>query len=202
MGDNTSPSKFTVLVTGFGPFATHTVNASWESVNELSKEGLGDEINLITVEIPVEYETVTKQIPELWSQYKPHLMVHVGVSGVAKDLTLEQTAHNNGYDKFDVQGRTPSDNCCVDGAPLCLVSEIKMKPVCEAVNQSMCGVNTVVSLDPGRYMCDFIYFTSLNINCSRTAFIHVPPLEKPYSVKQLAAALRVAILAMLDQLHC
>jgi len=202
MGDNSSPSKTTVLVTGFGPFATHTVNASWESVKELSKIGLSDDVNLITMEIPVEYQTVNKRIPMLWKQYSPNLVVHVGVSGVAKELTLEQSAHNDGYDKLDVQGLIPDSKCCVDGAPQCLVSQIKMNRVCDAVNKSECGVHSVVSYDPGRYLCDFIYFTSLNVDQSCTAFIHVPPLERPYTARQLAEAIKVAILAMLEQLHC
>ena len=40
------------------------------------------------------------------------LVVHVGVSGIAKGLTLEQLAHNDGYDKCDVQGiRITIDYC-------------------------------------------------------------------------------------------
>ena len=37
----------------------------------------------------------------------------MGVSGIAKELTLEQQAHNDGYDKTDVNGQIPCDNCCV-----------------------------------------------------------------------------------------
>jgi pyroglutamyl-peptidase len=202
MGDSSSPapSKQTVLVTGFGPFATHVINASWEAVKELGQMGIRDDVNLVTLEIPVEYETVRSQIPSLWKEHNPHLVVHVGVSGIAKELTLEQCAHNDGYDKLDVCGRIPSTKCCVDDAPQCLVSRIDMQRVCASVNKS-CGhdVTSVVSHDPGRYLCDFIYFTSLNVDPRCTAFIHVPPLDRPYSAKQLAAALRVAVLAMLDQ---
>ena len=36
------------------------------------------------------------------------LVVHVGVSGIATELTLEQQAHNNGYDKPDVKLMVPS----------------------------------------------------------------------------------------------
>ena len=50
-----------------------------------------------------------------------------------------------------------------------------------------------------RYLCDFIYYTSLSINSTCTAFVHVPPLNKPYSAVELACGLRHAILAMLEQ---
>ncbi|KAK2179578.1 hypothetical protein NP493_482g00019 [Ridgeia piscesae] len=72
-----------------------------------------------------------------------------------------------------------------------------METVCSAVNKSNCDVDAVVSLDPGRYLCDYIYYTSLHINPFCTAFIHVPPLNQPYTARQLAVAIRIAILAML-----
>ncbi len=76
--------------------------------------------------------------------------MHVGVSGIAKDLTLEQQAHNDGYDKLDIRGAIPSGKCCVDGACRCLVSGLDMQKVCRDVNNARCGVNAVISYDPGR----------------------------------------------------
>lgn len=210
MGDSSDQPKDVVFVTGFGPFGNHVVNSSWVSVRELSEEGLGvDDVELRVAEIPVEYDTVRSTVPELWKKHKPKLMVHVGVSGIAKELTLEQQAHNDGYDKLDVQGCLPSHpsappHCCCSpdepGVEKCLVSRLRMGEVCDAVLKDPCDVQAVVSYDPGRYLCDFIYYTSLHINKCRTAFIHVPPLDKPYSGKQLADGLRVAIKAMLQQL--
>ena len=77
-------------------------------------------------------------------------MVHVGVSGLATELTLEQQAHNSGYDKTDVCGEHPTMHCCVEGAEDCLVSEIDMKYVCAEVNNAGLKVKAVVSHDPGR----------------------------------------------------
>ena len=50
-----------------------------------------------------------------------------------------------------------------------------------------------------RYLCDFIYYTSLNIKDNCVAFIHVPPLDKPYSAEQLGLGLQMAVKAMLQQ---
>lgn len=68
-------SKCTILVTGFGPFDIHVVNASWEAVKELSKlwtsaEEFAD-IKLITEEIPVSYNYVSTQVPLLWKKHNP-----------------------------------------------------------------------------------------------------------------------------------
>jgi pyroglutamyl-peptidase len=85
------------------------------------------------------------------------LMVHVGVSGIAKELTLEQQAHNHGYDKFDVSGCLPARGqcCCLaddrDGrGERCLVSGLRMGEVCEEVLNDECDAAAVVSYDPGR----------------------------------------------------
>jgi len=77
-------------------------------------------------------------------------VVHVGVSGIAKELTLEQLAHNDGYDKLDVHGVRPESRCCHQGAPAFLMSGIDMSRVCDAVKESDCGVDAVLSFDPGR----------------------------------------------------
>lgn len=76
----------------------------------------------------------------------------MGVSGIATELTLEQLAHNDGYDKHDIHGMCPSSNNCVDDAcDQIIVSGINMEHVCQAVNSSGGAVKAVVSQDPGRY---------------------------------------------------
>ncbi|ELU08570.1 hypothetical protein CAPTEDRAFT_162094 [Capitella teleta] len=201
MGDNSEAPKTTVLLTGFGPFGSHSVNASWVAVEQLSKEGVSEDVNLIVEEVPVLYNHVRESIPALWQKHKPKLVVHVGVSSIAQALTLEQQAHNDGYNKFDVKGDCPPDGCCVQNSASCIASAIDMRKVCEEVNAAECGVQAVISMDPGRYLCDFIFYTSLNQDRSCSAFIHVPPLNQPYTAKQLAAGIRESIKAMLRQLQ-
>ncbi|XP_040846798.1 pyroglutamyl-peptidase 1 isoform X1 [Ochotona curzoniae] len=72
-----------VVVTGFGPFGEHTVNASWIAVQELEKLGLGDSVDLHVYEIPVEYQTVQKLIPALWEKHSPQVPVRLHVLHVA-----------------------------------------------------------------------------------------------------------------------
>ena len=51
-----------------------------------------------------------------------------------------------------------------------------------------------------RYLCDYIYYTSMSVSRSNCAFIHVPPINRPYTARQLAESIRVAILSMLAQI--
>ncbi|XP_005873920.1 PREDICTED: pyroglutamyl-peptidase 1 isoform X3 [Myotis brandtii] len=67
----------------------------------------------------------------------------------------------------------------------------------------------VPALGVHRYLCDFTYYTSLYQSHGRSAFVHVPPLGKPYNADQLGRALRAIIEEMLgvleqseDKIHC
>ncbi|OQV19071.1 putative Pyroglutamyl-peptidase 1, partial [Hypsibius exemplaris] len=72
-----------VLVTGFGPFGEHSVNASWEAVRHLTVlDDLKDVVDLFVEEIPVKYHEVSTVVPDLWKKYQPHLVIHCGVSGL------------------------------------------------------------------------------------------------------------------------
>uniref|UniRef100_H2ZE90 Pyroglutamyl-peptidase I n=1 Tax=Ciona savignyi TaxID=51511 RepID=H2ZE90_CIOSA len=196
-----TPQKDVVLVTGFEPFGSYEVNSSWSAVKEMSITGLHNEnINLIIKEIPVEYDVIDKKIPQLWKKHNPLLVVHVGVSGMARTITLEQYAHNDGYRRNDNQGKCPKHHCCKESGTNVLKSTIDMKEIVQSEHLDTCPMNVVVSNDPGRYLCDYIYYTSLFMKKGHVAFVHVPPLDNPYNAKELADGLRAVILAMLDQI--
>lgn len=62
-----------VLVTGFGPFANHPVNASWEGVKLMNKDEIEKKhnIELVQIELPVTYENVDEFVPALWETHEP-----------------------------------------------------------------------------------------------------------------------------------
>lgn len=193
--------KKAVVVTGFGPFGEHAVNASWIAVQELEKLGLGDSVDLYVYEVPVEYQTVQRMIPALWKKHTPELVVHVGVSSMATTVTLEKCAHNVGYSGLDNCHFCPGSRCCVEGGPECIDSVLDLETVCKRVTASKPEVAVSISKDAGRYLCDFTYYTSLYQSHGRSAFVHVPPLGKPYSAVQLGRALRAIIEEMMNVLE-
>ncbi|EPQ12452.1 Pyroglutamyl-peptidase 1 [Myotis brandtii] len=176
---------------------------------ELEKLGLGDSVDLHVYEIPVEYKTVQRLIPALWEKHSPQLVVHVGVSGMATTVTLEKCGHNKGYKGLDNCRFCPGSQCCVEDGPESIDSVIDMDAVCKRVTTLGLDVSVTISQDAGRYLCDFTYYTSLYQSHGRSAFVHVPPLGKPYNADQLGRALRAIIEEMLgvleqseDKIHC
>ncbi|XP_061183508.1 pyroglutamyl-peptidase 1-like isoform X2 [Saccostrea echinata] len=176
----------TVLITGFGPFGEHSVNASWVAVQNLKRRNLLPDVNVHIEEIPVDYQ---------------ELMVHVGVSDFVNKITLEQRAHNTGYYLKDIKGKTPNKECCREEGEECICAGLDMSRVSAEINNADNELQAEVSYaKTGRYLCDFVYYISLSINKSRSAFIHVPPLNQPYTEDQLGEGVAVAISAMLKQL--
>jgi pyroglutamyl-peptidase len=98
---------------------------------------------------------------------------------MAQELTLETQAFNKGYGSLDNTGNLPEGGVCVEGCPDYLESSIDMRTICQNVNSSTCGLVSCVSTDPGRYLCDYIFYSSLCVDKTRTAFVHVPVLNKP-----------------------
>ncbi|XP_061551127.1 pyroglutamyl-peptidase 1-like isoform X2 [Phycodurus eques] len=194
-------NKKKVIVTGFEPFGEHAVNSSWVAVRELERLGLDEAVDLYVCEVPVEYQAVQSLLPSLWEQHLPQLVVHVGVSGLATTVTLEQCGHNKGYKRPDNCRFCPASQCCMEDGPDCISSLLDMDTVCERVNDSNVGVAVSVSKDAGRYLCDYTYYSSLFLGHGRCAFIHVPPLGKPYSSQQLGRALQAVVREMLTLLE-
>ena len=64
-----------------------------------------------------------------------------------------------------------------------------------------CLVNWYYCVTYFRYVCEFTYFTSLNIDNSRTAFIHVPVLNKPYSAADLAEGIKAILRVLIEKLR-
>ena len=59
------------------------------------------------------YDFVQQQVPNKWRSDEKSCdviaMLHVGVSSIAKRVTLEEVANSDGYNKYDVDGKCPAN---------------------------------------------------------------------------------------------
>ncbi|OCT86779.1 pyroglutamyl-peptidase 1-like protein [Xenopus laevis] len=184
-----------VVVTGFGPYRNYIINSSWEAVKELSELGLGGDVELQIMELPVKYSEVMRKVCKIWTERKPLLSVHVGMASSSKAITLEQCGRNKGYMEKDLGGAHPHGGCCLLEGPERIESVINMKTVCK--NISLPGIDVIYSRDAGRYLCEYAYYISLHYGQGRAVFIHVPPLTKALTSRGLAQALQHIIQEML-----
>ena len=55
----------------------------------------------------------------------------------------------------------------------------------------------VVSNDPGRFLCEYIYYQSLFIDRKRTVFIHIPGADERFTIENLAETIQLIIYELL-----
>ncbi|XP_069967005.1 pyroglutamyl-peptidase 1 [Bactrocera oleae] len=206
-------SKKLIIVTGFGPFVGHEdLNASWEAVRLLPDEITwhGHHYTLEKREIPVEYDAVDKAVEEIWS-HNPQLVIHCGVHGSASCIHVEKLAYNHKFTRPDyarqhlpkssaclvncnttindnyilhcgldvdkiVQVVAESCDCTPTATEDAVPSTVNVEPVAFTVLKS--------SNDVGNYLCGYIYLKSLDRNKNRTLFIHVPPINCPFTSEE------------------
>ncbi|NWY44893.1 PGPI peptidase, partial [Sylvia atricapilla] len=142
---------------------------------ELEKLGLRDDVDLHVYEVPVEYQTVQRLIPALWKKHSPQVN-----SQFLPEIPSPKSCH---------AGRWELTAHFIWFYPFFLVFFLNV--LCLFFFFCVCS----------RYLCDFTYYTSLYQSRGRSAFVHVPPLGKPYSAEQLGRALQAIIEEMLQLLE-
>ncbi|KAJ9590146.1 hypothetical protein L9F63_016731 [Diploptera punctata] len=197
-----SMKEETVVVTGFGPFTGHEVNSSWECVKLLPTLNIESElgVKLVIKQIPVSYEYIDDNVPALWKEHNPILMVHVGVNEVVDGLVLELKAHKTGYDVTDIDGKLPSPRQTDSSTPDIIGPLYDVCQLKNEVVESDVGVPVHVSCNAGRYLCEYIYYASLIINPLCTIFIHVPVLGT-FTAMQLATAIKTVIYLLIPHIN-
>ncbi|CAD7078917.1 unnamed protein product [Hermetia illucens] len=197
-----------VIVTGFGPFVGHElVNASWEAVRLLpdSLEHDGKTHNIEKVLIPVQYDAVDEKVDEIWKR-NPKLVIHCGVNGNANCIHLEQLAYNNQFCRPDFSGKIlNSPSVCLDNAGSCcdtISTEIDVQSIVDKLfpDTEACNPLCICSRDVGNYLCGYIYLKSLDRDKKRCLFVHVPPIDQPFSSQTTSEAIRQIIEECLHQL--
>lgn len=205
------------VVTGFGPFQDSLHNPTSAIADKL-KDYLrerGEEERKIaastkTMVIEVALETARQKMDDIYkellganadcsSKRRPvTIMLHLGVNYRGKDFQLESCAYNDASFRIpDQLGCQPINEPIVEGIEVGepLTTHFEIPPLVNELNRSRpdhYAVKAVFSTDPGRFVCNSIYFysmhksrTSLRKPDVRCLFLHVPPNEVAGEIEQL-----------------
>ena len=169
----------TILLTGFGPFPSVPVNASWALVERLapaaSKAFPG--YRVVAEQLSTEWHGGTRRLVELLAETEPDLALHFGVSRKASGFVIETRGYNSLCAVADACGTTPdADACLVDGAPATLAAQLPAALIAHRLRDL--GLPVEISRDAGRYLCNAALFHTLEVARQRTGrragFIHLP----------------------------
>ncbi|TDL21721.1 peptidase C15, pyroglutamyl peptidase I-like protein [Rickenella mellea] len=176
-------------------------------------------IHITALQVPVTYSDVLSIVPgvharppilpsstDLFPQPPSggyDFVLHVGVAP-SGTLRIERLAHKLGYGLPDADNKMPPD---LNGIYTTFGDEmkttIKTEKLADYLRES--GSREVVeSNDPGRYLCDFIYYCSLceahktrAMSASKKAalvlFLHCSPLNQPHSSEEVTQAIKLIV---------
>jgi pyroglutamyl-peptidase len=169
----------TVLLTGFGPFPGVPENPSAWLAETLASSPLARRpgVSLHAEVLPTEWATVSTRAPRLLETLRPQLILHFGLSRSARSFRIERSAHNRIAMRADAAGAPPSRDSVIPAGHDRLDSLFPADRLATHLRQN--GVAAAVSGSAGRYLCNFLYYLSLDwarrqpARC-RAVFVHIP----------------------------
>lgn len=130
-----------------------------DNKNEIKEEN-EDEIN--------ENETVENRIVvnNISNEKQEIIFIHLGVDANGSGIKLESKCYNNKTFRIpDQSGNKPENECIsvIDPLDLPLHSNLDILQIYEKIVSENYDFKVEISVDPGRYLCNYIYYKSLKL---------------------------------------
>ncbi len=167
-----------VLLTGFGPFPGAAINPSAWLAETLPGRVRGLDCDLHAKVLPTEWAAIADLTPRLHETLQPHVTIHFGLSQRARGFRIERSAHNRAGPRADAAGALPSSRVICPSGPARLDTSLPASALAAHLKQR--GIAAAPSRSAGRYLCNFLYYLSLDWAArqdgARTVlFVHMPP---------------------------
>ncbi len=193
-----------VLVTGFEPFPADSDrdNSSKEAVEAYVAGELPAGLSVMKAILPVEYDAAAELVEDMIDRCEPDVVVGFGQGRMVVDL--ETTAYNR-KDTAAVAGGVPDNRGfvyggapIVEGGPAEMATGLPVDTILERLNGA--GIMARQSSDPGRYICNNIFYATMNAVAQRPekrgGFVHLPRI--PYVGEAEREELRQTVAAVVE----
>jgi pyroglutamyl-peptidase len=170
----------TVLITGFGRFPGAPSNPSGplaRAVARRRRPAFADVTRVLHI-FETSYAAVDRDLPRLLARHKPDIVLMFGLAARTPFVRIETRARNTRSILFpDVTGFRPQARAIVP----CAAARhgqapfVRLRTAAHATR-----VPTRLSGDAGRYLCNYVYWRTLEASRSGTLaqFIHIPPVAR------------------------
>ena len=177
-----TPSRSaTVLLTGFDAFGGQTINPSWLVAQALNGEILHNH-TVVAAQLPTRFDDSYTQLAALLAQYKPALVLCLGLAGGRAAISLERVAINIQDARIaDNNGTQPIDVPVVESGPAAYFSTLPIKAMLQALTAA--AIAAEVSQTAGTFVCNHVFYTLMHLleqqsnSNARGGFVHVPYLR-------------------------
>lgn len=166
----------TLLVTGFEPFLSFTVNPTMKIVEELNGQQIGD-FHIVGKTMSVDFKSSGNQLISLIKEIMPDAVISLGLAGGRSKITPERIAINVKDGEADNEGHAPRDEVIQPEGPAAYLSTLPIRSMVEKLNEL--GYPAAISNTAGTYLCNNVMYEGLhyidenNLNIP-SGFIHIP----------------------------
>ena len=187
-----------ILVTGFEPFATSSLNPSGEIVKAL----IGDD--LVTAVLPVVFGQASAQLRELIDLHKPSAVLCLGQAEGRSEMTPERIAINLDNARIaDNAGNQPLEQRVIADGPDGHFSTLPIEKM--VVSMKAAGIPASISLSAGTFVCNHIFYVLqdyLKDSSIKSGFMHVPLMDEQrreyptlptMPIRQMVAGVEIAL---------
>ena len=172
-----------ILVTGFEPFGSATMNPALEAVHRLPATVAGAEV--VTVKIPVVFGRDREALGAAVAELRPDACVCIGQAGGRTHIAPEFVGINYAHARIpDNAGNQPLARPIVEGGPDAYFTTLPVHAM--AAHMREAGIPAAVSYTAGTFCCNELLYGLLHLcateySAMRGGFIHVP-----YATEQAA----------------
>ena len=188
----------TILVTGFEPFATSSLNPSGEIVKAL----IGDD--LVSAILPVVFGQASAQLRELIDLHKPTAVLSLGLAIGRSEITPERIAINIDTARIpDNAGNQPKEQKIIANGADGYFSTLPIEQMVTSMKAA--GIPASISLSAGTFVCNHIFYVMQDYvkdSSISSGFMHVPLMDEQRKefptlptmpIKQMIAGVEIAL---------
>lgn len=168
-----------VLLTGFEPFDTSTMNPSQVVVERIRASGIPD-VDLRCVVLPVEFQGAAELLRKHIVEFAPQLVIALGQAEGRTHITPERVAINLDDARIpDNRGVRLVDQVIDPNGPAAYFTTLPVKTIVQELTAA--GIPAMVSLSAGTFVCNHVFYVmqhTLREAHAHSGFIHVPLMHE------------------------
>ena len=178
----------TVLITGFGPFPGVPENPSATLAFELCHQAQfhWPAYRFIPHVFSTEWQTIQSDLNRLCERENPALILHFGLGAQRSALHIERQARNHASGSEDASGCVSSSGKIHHSAPDRHQTNLPLFTILSDLQSH--GINAHISSNAGSYLCNYLYYNSLQASSIQArppliGFFHIPTCVLANSIR-------------------